>query len=39
MYIDFNKENIKEVLNLKLIIILEDQNIKIFLQNAISKLV
>ena len=31
MYIDFNKKTIKKVLNSKLIIMLEYQNIKIFL--------
>ena len=35
MYIDFDKEMIMKVLNLKLAIMLEYQNIKIFLPKAI----
>ena len=34
MYIDFNKEMIMKVLNLKLVIMLEYQNTKIFLPKA-----
>ena len=34
IYIDFNKENNKEGPKLKLVIMLEYQNIKIFLQKA-----
>ena len=38
MYIDFNKENNKEGLNLKLVILLEYQIIKIFLQKAMFQI-
>ena len=34
MDIDFNKENNKKILNLKLVLMLEYQNIKIFLQKV-----
>ena len=33
-YIDFNKENIRKVLNLKMVIMLEYQNIKMFLRKV-----
>ena len=40
IYIDFNKENNKfKVLNLKLVIMLECQNIKIFCKRLCSKLI
>ena len=38
MYIDFNKKTIKKVLNSKLIIMLEYQNIKIFLQKGMFQI-
>ena len=37
IYIDFNKENNKEGPNLKLVMKLEYQNIKLFLQKATFK--
>ena len=39
MYIDFDKEMIMKVLNLKLVIMLEYQNIKVFLPKAIFQTV
>ena len=38
MYIDFNKENNKEGAKLKLMIILEHQNIKLFLQKGMFQI-
>ena len=38
IYIDFKKENKKEVLNLNLVIMLEYQKIKIFLQNTMFQI-
>ena len=38
MHFDFNKENKKECLNLKLLIMIEHQNIKIFLQKAMFQI-
>ena len=37
-YIDFDKNMIKKVLNLKLVIMLKYQNIKIFLQKAMFQI-
>ena len=38
MYIEFNKDNDKKVLNLKLVIMKEYQNIKTFLQKAMFQI-
>ena len=38
MYIEFNKDNDKKVLNLKLVIMQEYQNIKTFLQKAMFQI-
>ena len=39
IYINFNKENDKKILNLKLVIMPDYQNIKIFLQKSMFQIV